>query len=81
MRKANYALYYVRKSSILLVGTGVRKISSVACGFSSIKTNYFDYPKGLISRINEVYVFFNKISFVTFCFVAITLVVVLAWYM
>ena len=33
------------------------KISSVACGFSSIKIDYFDYPKSLISRINEVYDF------------------------
>ena len=35
------------------------KISSVARGFSSIKLDYSDYPKSLISRINEVYVFFN----------------------
>ena len=33
-------------------------ISSVACGFSSIKIDYSDYPKSLISRINEVYVHF-----------------------
>ena len=50
------------KKKILLSGTGVWKISSVACGFSSIKIYYSDYPKSLISRINEVYVFFNKIS-------------------
>ena len=65
------ALVYVRsithstmyqKSSILLARTGVWKISSVACGFSSIKTDYSDYSKSLISRINEVYVFFNKIA-------------------
>ena len=37
------------------------KISSVACGFSSIKIDYFAYQKSLISRINDVYVFFNKI--------------------
>ena len=36
------------------------EISSVACGFSSIKIDYYDYQKSLISRINEVYVFFNK---------------------
>ena len=36
------------------------KISSVVCGFSSIKIDYSDYLKSLISRINEVYVFFNK---------------------
>ena len=47
------------KSSILLAGTGVWKISSVACMFSSIKIDYSDYPKSLISRINEVYVFFQ----------------------
>ena len=53
---------YVPKSSILLTGTGVWKISSVACGFSSIKIDYSDYTKSLISRIYEVYVLFNKIS-------------------
>ena len=46
-----------QKSSILLAGTGVWKVSYVVCGFSSIKTDYSDYPKSLISRINEVYVF------------------------
>ena len=39
----------------MLAGTGVWKISYVACGFSSIKIDYSDYPKSLISRINEVY--------------------------
>ena len=58
--KEHYA--YVPKSSILLATTGVWEISYVACGFSSIKIDYSDYPKSLISRINEVYVFFNKIS-------------------
>ena len=38
------------------------KISSIGCGFNSIKIDYSDYPKSLISRINEDYVFFNKIS-------------------
>ena len=34
------------KSSILFAGgTGVWKISYVACGFSSIKIDYSDYPK------------------------------------
>ena len=47
---------------MLLGETGVTKISSVACAFSPIKIHFSDYPKGLISRINEVYVFFNKIS-------------------
>ena len=60
--KENYAYYYVPKSSILLAGTGEWKISSVARGFRSIKIDYSDYPKGLITIINEVYVFFNKIS-------------------
>ena len=46
----------------LLAGTGVRKISSVACGFSPIKIYISDYPKSLISKVNEVYVLFNKIS-------------------
>ena len=51
---------YVSKSSILLAGTGVWKISSVACGFSSTKIDYSDYPKSLTSRINEDYVFSIK---------------------
>ena len=34
----------------------VWKISSVAWGFSFIKIDHSDYPKSLISRINEVYV-------------------------
>ena len=55
--KEHYAQYYVPKSSIVLAGTGVRTITSVACGFSSININYSDYPKSLISRINEVYEF------------------------
>ena len=70
----------------MLDGTGVRKISSVACGFSSIKMHFPYYLKSLISRVSEVYVFFNKISlqqyfiekkhtsFITVCFAAITLV-------
>ena len=37
------------------------EISYVACGFSSIKIDYSDYQKILISRLNEVYVIFNKI--------------------
>ena len=56
--KEHYAKYYVPKSSILLARTCVWKISSVAFGFSSIKIDYSDNPKNLISRINdEVYVF------------------------
>ena len=40
-----------------LAGTGVRKNSTVACGFSPIKIHYSDYPK----RFNVVYdFFFNK---------------------
>ena len=58
--KKHYALYYVPKSSILLAGTGIWKISSVACRFSSIKIGYSDYLKSLISRINEVHVFSIK---------------------
>ena len=60
--KAHYAWYYVQKSSILLARTGVRKISSVTCGISPIKMHFSDYPKSLISRINEAYVSLNKIS-------------------
>ena len=55
-------VYKVPKSSILLAETGVWEISSVACEFSSINIDYYDNQKSLISRINEVYVFFNKIS-------------------
>ena len=58
-----YVRSIVPKSSILLAGTGVWKISSVACGFSSIKIDYSDYRKSLISRINEVYVFFFSIKY------------------
>ena len=47
-------------------GTGVWKISSVACGFSSIKIDHSDYPKSLISRINEVYVFSINIAIAIF---------------
>ena len=49
------------KSSILLAG--VWKISSVACGFSSINIDYSDYPKILISRINKVVFFSIKYHF------------------
>ena len=37
----------------------LRKISSLACRFSPIKIHFSDYPKSLISRTNEVNVFFN----------------------
>ena len=40
------------KNNILLARTGVRKISYVAF----VKIHYY------VNRINEVYVFFNKIS-------------------
>ena len=56
---------YEKAQLCQLAGTDAKKISSVACGFSPIKINFSDYPKTLISRINminEVYVFFNKIS-------------------
>ena len=43
--KEHYAYYYVPKSSILLAGTGVWKISSGACEFSSIKIDYSDYQQ------------------------------------
>ena len=36
------------------------ELASVACWFSSINNDYSDYPKSLISRINEVYVFSIK---------------------
>ena len=47
-------------SSVLFAGTGVRKISYEACGFSSIKIRFSDYQEGLISRINEVHVFLKR---------------------
>ena len=43
--KEHYAYYYVPKSSILLSGTGVWKVSSVTCGFSSIIIDYSDYQQ------------------------------------
>ena len=49
---------YVPKSFILLAEMVYGKFRSVACWFSSIKIDYFDYPKGLISRINDVYDFY-----------------------
>ena len=75
------------KRYILLTGTGVRKMSSVACRFSPIKI-HFSYPKSLISLINEVYVVVvfsikyrysekTYTSFITVLFAAITLVIVL----
>ena len=42
------------QKSFLFAGTGLLKVSSVACGFNAIKIDYSDYPKSLISRINEV---------------------------
>ena len=50
------------KSSILLAGTGVRKISTVACWVSPIKIHFSDYPKSLISRIKEVIILLNNID-------------------
>ena len=46
---------YVPNSPILLAGTDVSKISTVAYGFSSIKIDIL-----IISRINDVYVFSIK---------------------
>ena len=59
----HYAEYYIGTKKLhLLARTGVWKFSSVhvACGFSSIKIGYSDYPKSLISRINEVMFFSIK---------------------
>ena len=55
-------MYMYRKKNIVLAGTGVWKISYVACGFSSFKIDYmyYDCQKSLISRINEIYVFIKK---------------------
>ena len=63
-------------------------MSFLACEFSPSKIQLADYPKSLISRINEIYVFFNKIllwryfiekiitSFIIVCFAAIKIVIV-----
>ena len=58
----NYVYYYVRKSSILLAGKGIRKISFLECKILALVKSMSEYLKSLISRINEVYVFFNKIT-------------------
>ena len=58
IRESNHASrVYIRsiKISILLAGTGVWEISSVACWFSPIKIDYSDYPKSLISRMKFMY--------------------------
>ena len=57
VRSITRSTMYQNWHSILLAGTGIWKVSSVACGFSSIKIDYSDYPKSLISRINEVMFF------------------------
>ena len=54
------------KSSILLAGSAISKISTVACGSSPIKAHYFDYLKRYINRINEVNVFFLNKNIVIF---------------
>ena len=50
------------KSSILLDGKGVKKISFLAREFSRNKIYLSNCLKSLISRIIVVYVFFNKMS-------------------
>ena len=50
VHKAHYTTYYVRKISILLPGTGVRKISSVACGFRPIKIHFTITQKVLSAK-------------------------------
>ena len=74
------------EKAAFLAGNGVRKISSVACCFSSIKTQYS------VHRIKEVCVF-NKLlknlnciysilwNVLTVCFVATKLDIVLAWFL
>ena len=49
VRSITSSTIYVPKSSILLDVTGVWKISSVACEFSSNKIDYSDYTKNLMS--------------------------------
>ena len=50
----------MNEKASFLARTGVRKNSYVALGFSSIKINYFEYPKRFINRINEGYDFSIK---------------------
>ena len=50
----------MKKLNFVSRNSAVRKMSSVACGFSSIKSHFSDYPKSLIIRRDEVYLFFNK---------------------
>ena len=54
------------KSSILLSGTGVGNISSVACGFSPIQIHFSDYLKSFINRINQVMIFQKNIAIAIF---------------
>ena len=56
------ALLCTKKLNFVSLNWRKEKNGSVACGFSPIKVVFSDYPKSLIVRINEVYVFFNKIS-------------------
>ena len=86
--KEHYAQCYVPKHSILSTRTDVWIISSVACRFGSTKIDYTDCLKSLISRINEVYAFHAfmlmliNINFIlAVCFAAITLVIVLTWFL
>ena len=53
-------MYYVPKSSILLAGTGIWNISCVACGFSSIKIDYSDYPKSYSAKLMKFIFFLIK---------------------
>ena len=57
---------YVKTSFILLAVTGVRKNSTVACGFIPVKIHYFDYPKRFINRINGDYDFSINYSDILF---------------
>ena len=60
---ARSTMYNVPKRSILFAGTGVWKTCSVACGISSTKIDYSDYPKKNFNQQNKLSLwFFNKIS-------------------
>ena len=58
--KMRYAYYIIRKTSILLAGTGIRINSTVA--FSPIKIHYFDYASVLSTAKMNIR-FFKKILF------------------
>ena len=68
-----------QKAPFCLPELAYGKYRSVACGFSSIKLDYSDYPKSFISRLNDVYGFpiekKHKLH-LSLCFATITFYIV-----